>query len=115
MSLKINGYTLNPKFQTIKDLMDFLSKHGIIVNTKSQAKSVLHLLRLVGFKHIRHFTSDTLELNVPCKAEPNRVYTVDYQQGLPVVSIWGTVSSTNCVTINDVIEKTSLTTWIQNL
>ena len=117
MNLQINGYTLNSNISSIKDLIEVTSKRGIIADTKSQAKSILHLLRLVGFKHLSHFTnSEVLELNVPCKAEAKRIYYVEYKRGLPVVMVENfTVVPPFAVKVKDIIAKKSMITWIQDM
>lgn len=116
--LQINGYTINPAIDSIKELLEVMSRRGVVAHSKSQAKSILRLMRLIGVKHISHCTSpDVLEINAPsCKAESDRIYKVESYKGMPVVSMWTyTDLPPYVLEVNDVISSKSWTTWIQDL
>lgn len=117
MNLQINGYTINPNYTTIKELVLDISQHGIIAQTKAQAQSILHLLRLMGVRHLSHFTnSDVLEMNVPrCKAEAERIYTLEMRGSEMVVSVFNYATSpTTALKIDDIISHRNWITWIQD-
>ena len=117
MNLQINGYTINPRIHSLNELMSLMSKYGVVAHTKAQAKSILHLMRVVGVKHLSHFTSsEVLELNAPCKAEANRIYSLEVRQGLPVVAVWNYASQpSSALEVDEVISGKTWINWIQDL
>ena len=116
MNLQINGYTINSNIPTIKELVDIMVKRGVFAHTKSQAKSILRLMRYMGIKHLVHFTSsDVLELNVPSKAEADRIYYVEFNGDTPVVAIChNSVKPQHSIPANELIIKKSWDAWVQD-
>ena len=117
MNLQINGYTINSKISTIKDLLDIMVNRGVFAHTKSQAKAILRLMRYLGVKHLSHFTnSNVLEMNVPAKAEANRIYCINFSGDIPVVGVYcNSVKPLYSIPVDELIISKSLGNWIQDM
>lgn len=117
MNLQINGYTLNSKIPTIKELLNVMVNRGVFAHTKSQAKSVLRLMRYLGVKHLTHFTnSNVVEMNVPAKAEADRIYYIVFNGEIPMVAVYNdTVRPQYSIPANELIISKSWSSWIQDM
>lgn len=117
--LKINGYTISSDIPDLKALTRVMMERGVYTKTKSQAKAVLRIARYLGVRQLSHYTSpDVLEMNVPSKAEAEKVYKVDFFNGKPTMRV---EMSVGCQLYNlpldydDVVDSKTIGAWLQDL
>lgn len=112
--LEINGYTL--KVPDLKTLVRVFVECGVETHTVSEGKALLRIARYLGVKHLQHFTSShVLEMNVPSKAEANRIYSFERVKSEVVITVNSAVINRIPVSFPDVVKGKTLINWIRDL
>ena len=114
--LEINGYTL--KVPDLKTLVRVFVERGVETHTVSEGKALLRIARYLGVKHLQHFTSShVLEMNVPSKAEANRVYSFERVKGEVVIAVGCSNTAVGRVPVSfpDVVSGKTLINWIRDM
>ena len=87
--INLNGYYLNSKYNDIIALIRELMNTSVIARTKSEAKTILRLMRYLGATHLMYDNpmSEYLEMNIPCHGLKDHLYQIQLHNDELVVVV----------------------------
>lgn len=120
--ININGYQINSRYTNIVSLLRDMMATATLARTKSEAKTLLRLLRYLGVTHMVYDTpmSEHLEMVIPNMGLKNYLYQIQIYNNEPIVVASPAETRTSALVVqpvmfvSDIISRKSLAATIRD-
>lgn len=121
--MNINGYYVNSNYPTAVALIRGLMDKAILARTKSEAKTILRLMRYLGATHLMYDTpmSEQLEMNIPSRGLKNHLYQIHIYNSELIVMVTPLSQMETALVVrpimylSDIISRKSLSAVVRDL